>query len=85
MLWFLDNCVSQEKLNQKMTIAESFMSMLIAVIGKRIFTTANNGPVVSALIFALLVVKTWFYVLFLLATQALAQETQADSVVVGRY
>lgn len=85
MLWFLDNCVSQEKLNQKMTIAESFMSMLIAVIGKRIFTTANNGPVVSALmIFVLLLVKTWFYVLFLLTTQALAQETQADSVVVGR-
>ena len=76
----------QEKLNQKMTIAESFMSMLIAVIGKRIFTTANNGPVVSALmIFALLLVKTWFYVLFLLATQALAQATQADSVGVGRY
>ena len=84
MLCFLDNCVSQEKLNQKMTIAESFMSMLIAVIGKRIFNTANNGPV-SALIFALLVVKTWIYVLFLLATQALAQETQAGSVLVGRY
>lgn len=69
MLWFLDNCVPQDKLNQKMTIAESFMSMLIAVIGKRIFTTANNGPVVSALmIFALLFFVIGF-VCFSLATQ----------------
>ena len=34
--------VLQEKLNQKMAIAESLMSVLIAVIGKNIFVQVNH-------------------------------------------
>ena len=47
--------VLQEKLNQKMAIAESLMSVLIAVIGENIFVQVNHhfrrrgGLMVSAL------------------------------------